>query len=67
MSMNSKKFLILENVRKFLSIHGFENVYDFKYVHEFKKMFIISKVVYDFTKLRVIVYLADATKCDHGN
>lgn len=28
-----------------------------------KKMFIISKTVHDFTKLRVIVYLGNAAKC----
>lgn len=39
--------------------------YNSKYEHEFKNCSLFQ-FVYDFTKLRVIVYLGDVIKCGHG-
>ena len=51
-----KMFFILEKVQKFVKLSK-----NLKNVHEFRKN------VHHFIKLRVIMYLGDATKCGHGH
>ena len=65
--MNSKNVLYFRNCSKNCKSVHLKNVHDLKCVHEFKKMFMMSKIVHNFTKLRVILYLDDATKYGHSH
>ena len=64
--MNSNNVLYFRNCSRICKSVYLKNVHDLKYVHEFKKMFMMSKIVHNFMKLRVIVYHSDVAKCGHG-